>query len=164
MSAVLELASASIRPMDYNDIAQVVEIEASSYDFPWSSNIFSDCLRVGYCCWVLDSGGTLLGYGIMSVAAQESHILNLCIDPKARRSGLARALLTHLVATATRHGATVSFLEVRPTNEGAIKLYSDMGFSHVGTRSNYYPAKFGREDALVLSIQLNPESVPDERS
>ena len=162
MSAVLELDALSIRPMQYDDVGEVVEIERRSYEFPWSASIFSDCLRVGYCCWVLDAGSAIAGYGIMSVAAEESHILNVCVDLEARRSGFARALMGHLVTTAMRHGARIAYLEVRPSNDAAIKLYNELGFRHVGTRRAYYPARGGREDAFVLSTPLGDPDAPTE--
>lgn len=156
MSAVLKPDTLAIRPMLDEDIDAVHAVEQRAYEFPWSAGIFSDCLRVGYCCWVLQSGAALAGYGIMSVAAEESHILNVCVAPEARRRGFARGLMRHLLATATRHGARIAYLEVRPSNAAAIKLYSDLGFRHVGTRRGYYPATHGREDALVLSTPLLP--------
>ena len=145
------------------DISDVLLIERRAYDFPWSATIFSDCLRVGYCCWVLDTGAGLAGYGIMSVAAGESHILNICIDPDARRRGLARLLMRHLLGTAREHGATLAFLEVRPSNQAARGLYATLGFRHVGTRSDYYPALAGREDAYVLSLALTAPAMRDGR-
>lgn len=156
MSAVLQLDDLAIRPMDENDIEAVVEIERGAYDFPWSAGIFTDCLRVGYCCWVLDTGGALAGYGIMSVAVEESHILNVCVAGQARRQGYARALMGHLIETAREHGARIAYLEVRPSNIAALRLYGELGFRHVGTRRAYYPAHGGREDAKVLSISLTP--------
>ena len=141
--------------MQEADIEGVLDIERRAYDFPWSASIFSDCLRVGYCCWLLEDGERIAGYGIMSVAVEESHILNVCIDPVLHRRGLARALLAHLLATATRHDARIAYLEVRPSNSAAISLYTGFDFKHVGTRRAYYPAHGGREDAYVLSRPLN---------
>lgn len=158
MSAMLEPeAELSLRPMQDEDIAEVQDIERRAYEFPWSSGIFSDCLRVGYCCWVLDSGSGLAGYGIMSVAVEESHILNICVAPETRRRGHARTLMAHLLTTGAEHGARIAYLEVRPSNAGALKLYIDLGFRHVGTRRAYYPACSGREDAFVLSLPLVPK-------
>lgn len=153
MSAVLQLEM-QLRPMQEYDLEEVLAIEDGSYDFPWSGDIFSDCLRVGYCCWVLDTGNGLAGHGIMSVAMQEGHILNICIAPEQRRRGCARGLLHHLLGTARSHGALIAYLEVRPSNEAALKLYADFGFRHVGTRRGYYPAHRGREDAFLLSLPL----------
>jgi ribosomal-protein-alanine N-acetyltransferase len=105
---------------------------------------------------VLDGGAGLAGYGIMSVAVEESHILNVCVDGRLRRRGLARSLMQHLLTTARGHGARVAYLEVRPSNQAAISLYTALGFRHVGTRRAYYPARGGREDAYVLSTPLEP--------
>jgi [ribosomal protein S18]-alanine N-acetyltransferase len=154
MSAMLKPDAATIRPMLDADLEAVHDIELRAYEFPWSANIFSDCLRVGYCCWVLDTGAGLAGYGIMSVAVEESHILNVCVAPGVRRQGLARALMAHLLHTGAEHGARIAYLEVRPSNAGALKMYLDLGFRHVGTRRAYYPARQGREDAFVLSLPL----------
>ena len=158
MSAMLKPANATIRPMGDADLEAVHAIELSAYEFPWLANIFSDCLRVGYCCWVLDTGAGLAGYGIMSVAVEESHILNVCVAPGLRRQGLARALMAHLLSTGAEHGARIAYLEVRPSNAGALKMYLDLGFRHVGTRRAYYPARNGREDAFVLSLPLMPKT------
>ena len=108
---------------------------------------------------MLGSGAGLVGYGIMSVAVEESHILNVCMAPEARRQGHARAMMNHLLHTGAEHGARIAYLEVRPSNAGALKLYLDLGFRHVGTRRAYYPARNGREDAFVLSLPLVPKSL-----
>lgn len=155
MSALPEEGSPRLRPMREHDLAQIVAIEQRAYDFPWSLGIFADCLRVGYCCWTLVDGEHIVGYCIMSIAADEAHVLNVCVNPDHRRQGHARRMLTHLVDIARRHRATIVFLEVRPSNPGAIKLYLDFGFRQLAVRRNYYPANAGREDALVLALRLD---------
>ncbi len=157
MSAMLKPDTLAIRPMLDEDLEAVHGIEQRAYEFPWSVSIFSDCLRVGYCCWVLETDTALAGYGIMSVAVEESHILNVCVAPEARRQGFARAMMSHLLFTGAEHGARIAYLEVRPSNAGALKMYIDLGFRHVGTRRAYYPAHKGREDAFVLSLPLVPK-------
>jgi ribosomal-protein-alanine N-acetyltransferase len=154
MSAVLETLPLAFRPMRELDLAQVVHVEQQAYAFPWSQGIFSDCLRVGYSCWVAETSDGVDGYGIMSVGAGESHILNLCIHPRAHGQGYGRELLDHLLEVAREYHAALTFLEVRPSNHGAIRLYERAGFSVVGTRRGYYPAADGREDALILSRGL----------
>ena len=151
MSAVIKEAQCHIRPMSEDDIEQILNIEQRAYQFPWSEAIFRDCVRVGYCSWVLEYDDILVAYGVMSVAVGESHILNLCVDPDYQSIGLGRMLLIHLLETAQEHNANMTFLEVRPSNFAAIKLYLDNGFDEIGTRRNYYPAKMGREDALILA-------------
>ncbi len=75
----VEFAAVEIRPMHELDVPAIVGIERAAYQFPWSEGIFRDCLRVGYVCRVVDIGGDMAGYGIMSVGAGEAHILNVCI-------------------------------------------------------------------------------------
>ena len=151
MSAVIKEAELLVRPMSYEDIGLVMDIEKYAYEFPWSETIFQDCLRVGYCCWVLERDEILVAYGVMSVAVGESHILNLCVHPAYQSLGLGKMLLTHLLDLAKQHNANMTFLEVRPSNFAAIKLYLDAGFDEIGLRRNYYPARIGREDALILA-------------
>lgn len=151
MSAVLKPSLVRFRPMQEADLDEVMEIEAASYEFPWMAGIFRDCMRVGYACWVLEGLWRMDGYGVMTVAVGEAHVLNLCVRPEERRQGYGRLILHHLTAEAKRHGAQTIFLEVRPSNLGAIALYRNEGFAEVGYRRNYYPAANGREDALILA-------------
>jgi ribosomal-protein-alanine N-acetyltransferase len=90
----------------------------------------------------------------MSVAAGESHILNLTVNPDAHRRGIGGKLLKHFLQLAARHDADTVMLEVRPSNMAAIRLYEKIGFNEIGRRRNYYPAKEGREDALLLALSL----------
>jgi len=154
VSAVPAPRPLRMRPMTEADLPRVMEIERAAYEFPWTEGIFRDCLRVGYCCWVLEEAGRLRGYGIMSVGAGEAHLLNLCIAPEAQRRGLGRRLLRHLLALARYHGAATVLLEVRKSNRRALRLYRGMGFREIGLRRGYYPAAQGREDALVLARRL----------
>ncbi len=154
MSAILKDPLLRLRPMDASDVEAVFAIEAEAYEFPWSRGIFLDCLRVGYCCWIGALGREVVGYGVMSVAVGESHILNLCVRPDLQRQGLGRTLLERLLGIARGHHADTAFLEVRPSNGAAIRLYLAMGFNQVGVRRAYYPARGGREDALILARSL----------
>lgn len=154
MSAVLKQSTIVFRPMSEVDLKQVIMIEEAVYEFPWSAGIFRDCLGAGYCCWLMELDNCVSGYGIMSVLADEAHILNLCIKPDLQNNGLGKEMLDHLIELAKGHHADVMFLEVRPSNGQALKIYEKSGFDEVGNRKDYYPAKFGREDALILAKQL----------
>ena len=145
-----------VREMSPSDIGDIHRIEKVSYPYPWTRGIFADCLRVGYCCRVLHVGQELAGYGIMSVAAGEAHLLNLCIAEAHRGRGAAVRLLDHLVLEARMRQATRLFLEVRPSNEAARKLYENHDFRVIGRRPGYYPDDDGREDALVMVRRLRP--------
>jgi ribosomal-protein-alanine N-acetyltransferase len=145
-----------IRLMQAGDLKSVAAVERAAYQFPWSLGIFRDCLLAGYQCLVLDVGGSVTGYGIMSVAAGEAHLLNLCVHPHAQRLGYGRRLLDALLRKAEDAGAERVFLEVRPSNTIARHLYRTVGFEQIGIRPAYYQAEYGREDAVVLAIALNP--------
>ena len=154
MSAILKEAALEFRPMQTDDLSKVLEIERNSYPYPWTRMIFSDCLHAGYSCWVAERSGVVEGYGVVTVAAGESHLLNICIRPESTRQGIGAKLLRHLVHVARRHDADVIFLEVRPSNKGAIKLYQNEGFNELGRRRDYYPTAQGREDALIFARTL----------
>lgn len=155
MSAVLEQPGYAVRAMARADLVDVDHIEQRSYPYPWSRRIFHDCLQAGYCCRVIVADSVVLGYAVMSVAAGEAHILNLCIAPEHRRAGLGEQLLSCLIAEARRGGAEELFLEVRPSNRAARKLYAGAGFCRAGVRKDYYPDGEGREDALILARHLS---------
>ncbi len=150
MSAVIQ-AKELMRPMSEQDIDAILLIEQGIYDFPWSAETFQGCLYSAYCNWVLEWNGILVAYAIMSVDVGESHILNLCVSRDHQSRGLGKMLLTHLLEIAKERHATMTFLEVRISNFAAIKLYLEHGFDEIGIRHNYYPAKIGREDALILA-------------
>jgi ribosomal-protein-alanine N-acetyltransferase len=145
---------AALRPMREDDLDTVMEIERRAYPFPWTRGIFRDCLRAGYPAWVLDAGDHVAGYGLLSVAAGEAHILNVCADPALPRQGHGRRLLRALLQQARGRGAQRVFLEVRPSNSAAIALYHAEGFNEIGRRPRYYPAAAGREDAIVMALEL----------
>lgn len=150
MIAVVKDLLPTIRAMHQADIDIVSTIERETYDFPWSDGIFRDCLLAGYTSVVLDRGGEVCGYGIMSIAAGEAHLLNICVTDYLRRQGIGRRLLKYLLARAKTFGAECIFLEVRPSNDAALALYDSMGFEVIGVRRNYYKAPSGNEDAVVL--------------
>jgi ribosomal-protein-alanine N-acetyltransferase len=149
--SLAEHADMNLRPMRRSDLKVVTAIEQSAYEFPWDSATFKDCFNVGYCCWIGEKAGQIFSYGICSVGAGESHILNLCVAPQTQGQGFGAIMLGKLIEVARNHQAESMFLEVRPSNQAAIKLYHRMGFNEIGTRKDYYPAKKGREDALVMA-------------
>lgn len=142
-----------LRWMSHADLPQVLAIEKQNYPFPWGQDIFEDCLRVGYSCWVCTEYERILGYCLMSVAVGEAHILNISVAPTERKQGIGRKMLYHLLHIAKGKAETV-FLEVRPSNTAALALYQDVGFNQIGLRKNYYPAENGREDAIMLALHL----------
>lgn len=144
----------TLRTMRETDLDAVMAIETRAYRFPWTVGIFRDCLHACYPSWLLIQDDMVVGYGVISIAAREAHILNICIAPEAQGHGHGRRLLRTLVRIARAQNAERIFLEVRPSNPRAIALYFDEGFNEIGRRPRYYPANMGREDAIVMAMEL----------
>jgi [ribosomal protein S18]-alanine N-acetyltransferase len=153
MSAVLSHAAA-FRPMRMMDLDDVLAIEQQIYAHPWTAGNFRDSLHAGYSCWVMECSGFLAGYGVLMMGVSEAHLLNLSIAADWQRRGLGRSLLHHFIGTARGCQAERIFLEVRPSNEVARALYADTGFRELYVRRNYYPAVAGREDAILMGLDL----------
>lgn len=145
---------ARLRAASNADLPAVMAVEEAVYEFPWSLGMFRDCLSAGYELWLLEQDHDLIGYGVLSAAGGEAHLLNICIAPTFQRQGHARRLLARLVDLARWHHAERIFLEVRPSNRRALDLYLSFGFSEVGRRPNYYPGRQGREEAMVMALPL----------
>lgn len=155
MSAVLK-PQWRIDPLTPEDIDEVAAIEKAIYDFPWTAGNFRDSLRAAYSCWAYRSPNQeLVGYGVLMQGVEEAHLLNLSIAEEHQRVGHGSRLLEHFIRMARDQKARVLFLEVRPSNVSGRALYARYNFKQVGTRRGYYPSFRGREDALVLSLDLD---------
>ncbi len=157
----IDLAS-GFRKMTFADVPEVLTIETQVYTHPWTKGIFNDCIRVGYNCWVLEEYGQILAYGLVSIAANEAHILNICVSPERQGEGLGRRMLYKLIQLAEERLSDSIFLEVRESNLVAQELYEKEGFNRLGVRKDYYPAVDGREDAYVYGKALNFAQIPDD--
>lgn len=153
MSAVIK-PDTGFRPMQFEDLDRVMEIEPKIYSHPWSRGNFADSLHAGYSCWIYESEGEVVGYAVMMSVLDEAHLLNISIAQDCQGRGMGRALLEHVIDIARRHGAQMMFLEVRPSNKNAIALYESIGFNEFSVRKGYYPAHNGREDAILMGLAL----------
>ncbi len=158
MSATFEEAVStnselSFRTMSSDDLKQIMAIEVQAYSHPWTIGIFKDCVR-GHRCWVAIQDEAIVGYGVLMIAPDESHVLNLCVKPDQQRKGIGRALLRLLAKHSEQAGVDMMLLEVRRSNQSAIDLYDDEGFHELGVRKGYYPADDGREDAIIFAKYL----------
>jgi ribosomal-protein-alanine N-acetyltransferase len=155
VSASVETLHPVCRPLTVRDLDRVMEIEESSYEFPWTRGIFEDCLRVGYECWGLQSGHRLIGHMVLTQSAGEAHLLNLCIAPTWQGCGMGGLLLDHAIDRAVIQNSTCIFLEVRPSNPAGLSLYAKRGFRQVGERPDYYRSHEGRENAVVMRLDFD---------
>ena len=156
MSAILQSDNPEyhFRLMTEDDLNDVLAIEESVYSFPWTRGIFFDCLHVGYLCRVLLHKEKIIAYSIISVAADEAHLLTIVVAKDEQNKGYGKKMLDEMISMAKINGASAMYLEVRTSNKTAIKLYHQRGFNELGVRNNYYPADEGREDALILALDL----------
>jgi [ribosomal protein S18]-alanine N-acetyltransferase len=140
-----------LRRLELHDLNEIERIERASYPTPWSRSMFAgelakpSSLSLGA---FERETGALVGYLVISRYVDAWHVMNVAVAPDQRRRGIARTLLEHLfevTSTDERRGYT---LEVRVSNEGAIKLYEALGFVARGVRRGYYTDN--REDALIM--------------
>ncbi len=149
-------SAVALRPMRAEDVPAVMAVETRAYQFPWTPGIFLDCIKAGHACWLLEQDGEPIAHAVLSVAADEAHVLNLCVAPELQGRGHGGRLLKRLIDAARWHRVERVFLEVRPSNTIAIGLYQRAGFNEIGIRPGYYPTRHGREDAIVMARELLP--------
>ena len=143
-----------IRRLGQNDVDRIFEIEKLAYPFPWSRDLFEDCLHAGYAFFGLQIGKELAGYTIFNWAVGEAHLLNLCIHPDWQHRGYGSLLLEYAINHVVRHDNEAMYLEVRASNPHAVRLYKARGFKVIGSRRSYYQAGDGREDAIVMRLEF----------
>lgn len=142
--------------MQVTDLKEVLAIEYAVYPFPWTNGNFLDSLNSGYETWVLrDSAHDLVGYFLMMPAVDEAHLLNITVHADLHGQGIGRTMLDYIVERTRDKGLASVLLEVRPSNQRALTIYTRYGFQKIGVRKNYYPAAHNtREDAIVMRLSL----------
>lgn len=149
-----------LRPLGVEQLDAVLAIEAQAYPFPWTRGNFIDALAAGYLAQGLETPEReLVAYQIAMAGVDEWHLLNLTVAPAQQGRGHALRLLHELARHGRTTGAHCLWLEVRPSNVRARRLYERFGFVQVGLRRGYYPDVQGREDALVLRCDLQRDAL-----
>lgn len=142
-----------LRPLAAADIEVVLAILARSPEAArWSR---ADCERAARGpgrSWVVEEGSGVVGFLVARCVADELEILNLAVSPEARRQGVARSLVAEALSWGKTSGARRAFLEVRESNDAAIRLYESLGFVISGNRARYYANPI--EDGLLLTRAL----------
>jgi ribosomal-protein-alanine N-acetyltransferase len=152
----------SIRTLGYSDLPQVVAIERRAFTSPWSLAMFVLELSKpsGICLGAVGDDGRLLGYLICARYDTVWHLMNIAVDPRKRRHGVGRSLLTAMIE---RAGPEEEYtLEVRTSNAPAITLYESFGFRSAGTRPRYY--RDNNEDAVIMWRTLRTMSAVQRES
>jgi ribosomal-protein-alanine N-acetyltransferase len=143
-----------LRDMTEADLDTVLRIERGVHAHPWTLGNFSDALRSKYECKVYESNDVILGYAVLMLAVDEAELLDIAVATEHQRHGWGRKLLEEMMVLSRRHEMRRLVLEVRASNAAAIGLYRSMGFADIGLRRDYYPAENGREDAILMGLEL----------
>lgn len=172
-SSTAGITELSFLPMTVTDLDSVLAIESVSHIHPWTRGNFSDSLAAGhwaYCVRPQLSDAVkgsyldpeiLWAYCILFPAVDELHLLNITVSPKLRRLGIGVKMMNAIEGVAAQQNMPRIILEVRPSNESALKLYQRLGYEQIGIRKNYYPVDAAsglREDALVLAKSIKLEA------
>ncbi len=141
--------------MTESDLTSVSAIEQSSTPHPWKPAHFAESLKTNYTCVVVEQNNCVIGHAITMMVAGEAQLLIITIEKGHQGKGVGKKLLHHLYDLAIEKKCSTFLLEVRQSNEKALNLYMNEGFSEIGIRRNYYPAGKKREDAIVMALDLD---------
>ena len=145
------MSSVGFRRLQLRDLREIEAIERRSYPTPWSRSMFAGEIAKpsSICLGAFDAeSARLIGYLIVSRYVDAWHVMNVAVAPDYRRLGIASRLLNDLFELTVHDGQRGYTLEVRVSNEAAIRLYERMGFLGRGVRRGYYTDN--REDALIM--------------
>jgi len=147
-----------VRKMRAGDVQVVAAIEAEAFTSPWSAETFTSLLdRSGLELLVLeDEREGVIGYAVLWCILDQGELANVAVTPRVRGRGLGTFLLRRVIDVARARGIETVYLEVRPSNAAAVRLYHAFGFQEVGLRKGYYDQP--REDALIMSAKLASET------
>ena len=157
------MTSWSLSALSPVDIDPIVDIEGRSFGWPWGRLSFEgEADSPGAGSWVVRTPGPtgaeqVVAYIFFRLIADEVHIFRIAVAPEWRRRGIGAQLVAECLGSATRRGARVALLEVRPSSAEALALYRKFGFRVVATRPGYYSDS--GEDALILKKELKEENL-----
>jgi ribosomal-protein-alanine N-acetyltransferase len=144
----------TLRAFKKSDLPAVMPIEQAAHISPWARETFETCFRSGCKGWLIENDGEVVAFVVVSLHADECHVLNLCVRLQHQRQGLGKELLAHALQYAKSIGIAIAYLEVRRSNTRAISLYRQYDFQLIGERKDYYSTVNGNEDALIFAKNL----------
>ncbi len=159
LQAELNNEKFSVRALNHQALPEIMRIENAAHIAPWSEAIMRDSLAGKYRALGLYQEACLSAFAITMDVVDECHLLNICVAPERQGKGVGRVLLRELIQQAAQRKCAYIYLEVRVSNESAIGLYHSEGFNEVGVRPNYYPGKTKREDALLMTLDLQIDAL-----
>lgn len=137
-------------PITVDNYHQAFAIQTQCHLFPWSENVFADCLTDQYFAYQLALSDKIVGYFIGLIVADEATLMDIGVTEYARGHGLGRMLLDHFISCCAKRSVADIWLEVRESNTNAISLYNSVGFTLIELRKGYYPHKKDRENGLIM--------------
>lgn len=143
-----------LRELKKLDLNAILPIEEAVHIAPWTRETFETCFRSGCKGWLIEKDNQVVAFIVVSLHADECHILNLCVAHDVQRQGLGRGLLEYALQYSKSIGITIAYLEVRRSNTRAISLYRQQAFQLIGERKDYYATVNGHEDALIFAKNL----------
>ena len=143
------------REISSGDLDGIVQIERAVNPFPWGEEALRDTIASSGHHLMSLREGRAVGFLLSSFVLDEAQLLLIGVSPDWQGVGVGGQLLKELINRSQDQGQKLIYLEVRSGNERAIRLYRSLGFIDIGVRRDYYPGLVGREDAIVMSLQLD---------
>ena len=143
------------REISSGDLDGIVQIERAVNPFPWGEEALRDTIASSGHHLISLREGRAVGFLLSSFVLDEAQLLLIGVSPDWQGVGVGGQLLKELINRSQDQGQKLIYLEVRSGNERAIRLYRSLGFIDIGVRRDYYPGLVGREDAIVMSLQLD---------
>ncbi len=141
-------------PTSLDDFETIYQIELACYPIPWTEQVMRDVLSSPYLNFKVVLGNTVIGYIFLLKILDEATILNIAVSPDFQNKGYGYAILEHSIKILREENVHMLLLEVRVSNMNAQFLYNKFGFNQIDIRKNYYAAKNGREDAIIMAMSI----------
>ena len=136
------------------DLDEIVKIENESHLTPWTKKNFIDSNNANNLFKVLKNENDIIGYYIALFVEDECQLLNITVRLGLQKKGFGQLMIKNLFTDCRKRNAINIFLEVRKSNNAAIRLYEKNGFNEIGVRNNYYKNKEGKEDAILMGLSI----------
>ncbi len=137
-----------------NDLSAIELIENEVHAYPWTRGNFLDSLKSSHTCLMMKVNDEIIGFSVIMFVLDECHLLNISIKKSMQKQGYGSHLLNEVIRRANLAYSKTIYLEVRVSNQAAIHLYDKHGFNEMSIRKDYYRAKEGREDAVLMGLVI----------
>jgi ribosomal-protein-alanine N-acetyltransferase len=137
-----------------SDLNAIELIENEVHAYPWTRGNFLDSIKSNHICLMMKLNEEIIGYSVIMFVLDECHLLNISIKKNMQKKGYGSYLLNEVIRRASLAYSKTIYLEVRVSNQAAIHLYDKHGFNEMSIRKDYYRAKEGREDAVLMGLVI----------